>query len=222
MARKIIIAVDGYSSCGKSTLARDLAIKLNYKYIDTGAMYRAVTLYMIQNEVDIKDIDAVKSALGKMKLDVLLDEESKQMETILNEIVSQNVSPVSAIKEVRDMVVSQQQQIGTNRGVVMDGRDIGTVVFPDAELKIFLTADVETRTRRRFVELQGSNPEEMTEEEVKQNLMERDYIDTHREESPLYKADDAVLLDNTILTRPQQLKLVLNMAQNIIEAKSVA
>lgn len=225
MDKKIIIAVDGYSSCGKSTLAKDLAKELNYIYIDSGAMYRAVTLYLIQNEIDIEDTEAVITSLPNIKIEFRTDEVLGRNETYLNgrnveeqirrPIVSQSVSELSEIKEVRAFLVEQQKNMGLERGLVMDGRDIGTVVFKDAEFKLFVTADIETRAERRYKELSRKGIA-TTLEEVKANLDHRDYIDTHRDESPLYQSDDAVLLDNTILSVDQQLKLVLNMARNII------
>ncbi len=226
MDKKIIIAIDGYSSCGKSTLAKDLAKALSYTYIDSGAMYRAITLYMIQNEIDVNDAEVVVANLDNIQLSFKYNEILDRNETYLNDrnveelirtpIVSQNVSEVSIIKEVRQFLVKQQRQMGDSKGIVMDGRDIGTVVFPEAEFKIFLTADVNTRAQRRYDEMLRKGIT-ISLEEVKQNLEHRDNIDTHRAESPLYKADDAILLDNSILNRDQQFKLVLNMAKKIIE-----
>lgn len=226
LAKKIIIAVDGYASCGKSTLAKDLAKELNYMYIDSGAMYRAVTLFLLQNEIPINDAAAVIEALPLIQIDFRQDEEDGASYTFLNgrnveglirsPYVSQSVSEVSTIKEVRQFLVEQQQLLGKERGIVMDGRDIGTVVFKDAEFKVFVTSDIETRTQRRYDEMIRKGTE-ITKEEVKANLDHRDFIDTHREESPLYKADDAIQFDNTILTREDQLRLVLNMARKIIE-----
>src|SRR6188474_925073 len=167
--KNIIITIDGWSSCGKSTLAKQLAKELGYIYIDSGAMYRAITLYFLRNHIDWSNIEAEK------------------------------VSEVAAIREVRDFAVKQQKALGKNKGIVMDGRDIGTVVFPHAELKIFMTADNAVRVERRFKELFEKNPN-ITIEEVKANLELRDYIDSHREISPLRKADDALELDNTRLT----------------------
>ncbi len=226
MEKKIIIAIDGYSSCGKSTLAKDLAKELNYTYIDTGAMYRAVTLYLIQNKIDIEDVEAVEACLPKIKIEFIQNEILEKCDTYLNgqnvellirsPYVSSQVSEVSTIKTVRVFLVEQQKEMGKAKGVVMDGRDIGTVVFKEAEFKLFLTADVATRTQRRYDELIRKNIE-VTFQEVQANLEHRDHIDTHRAESPLYKADDAVLLDNSILTREDQLRLVLNMAKKVIE-----
>jgi len=225
-AKKIIIAVDGYASCGKSTLAKDLAKELNYLYIDSGAMYRAVTLFLLQNEIPLDQPIEVIKALPMIQIDFRQDEEDGASYTFLNgrnveglirsPYVSQSVSEVSTIKEVRAFLVEQQQLLGKDRGIVMDGRDIGTVVFKDAEFKLFVTSDVDTRAQRRYDEMisKGVNT---TKEQVKSNLEHRDFIDTHREESPLYKADDAIQFDNTILTRVDQLRLVLNMAYKIIE-----
>lgn len=228
MSEKIIIAIDGYSSCGKSTLAQALAQKLNYIYVDSGAMYRAVTLYFLENNIDLKDIEAVKNALQNISITFLYEPEDVRSSTYLNgrnvekEIrdmaVTKNVSPVSAIKEVRQALVRQQKSIGKNRGIVMDGRDIGTVVFPDAELKIFMTADFEVRSRRRYEELQAKGMN-VDMDFVRKNLEERDYIDSHREESPLSKAEDAVVVDNSEITEQEQLELVYNMALEKIEKK---
>ncbi len=226
MRKKIIIAVDGYSSCGKSTLAKDLAKELNYIYIDSGAMYRAVTLYFMDENIEIKDTNAINAALEKIQIRFRLNEILSRNETYLNDRnveelirspqVSSRVSEVSAIKEVRQFLVKQQKEMGKERGIVMDGRDIGTVVFKDAELKLFITADVEVRAKRRHLEMMEKGIS-ITIDEVKQNLDHRDHIDTHRAESPLYKANDAILIDNTILTRPQQLKLISNLAKKMIE-----
>lgn len=218
---KITIAIDGYSSCGKSTTAKALARKLGYSYIDTGAMYRAVTLYFSENNIDADDIVAVKNALDKIEITFRVNE-SKDSENIsdvyLNgrnveqEIrqmdVSNNVSKVSAIKEVRVKMVKLQQEMGKHKGVVLDGRDIGTVVFPDAELKIFMTANPFVRAKRRYDELKAKGTE-VSMAEVQDNIEKRDYIDTHREESPLTQAKDAIVLDNTHLSREEQLEFVM-------------
>jgi CMP/dCMP kinase len=214
MNKKIIITIDGWSSCGKSTLARQLARELGYVYIDSGAMYRAITLYFLRNHVDWTRPDAVNTALTKINLLFHSNHKTGQSEMFLNGenveyvirdlVVAEKVSEVAAIKEVRDFAVNQQQQMGRNKGIVMDGRDIGTVVFPDAELKIFMTADKEIRVRRRYQELYEKNPN-VTMDEVKANLEHRDYIDSHREVSPLRKADDALELDNSNLTIKEQL-----------------
>src|ERR1043165_4423427 len=215
--RKIIIAIDGYSSCGKSTLARQLAAKLGYHYIDSGAMYRAITLYFIRENVNAHDDAEVAAALNNIHLSFELNDRTGESEIHLNDenvcrsiremLVAEKVSEVAAIKEVRRFAVAQQQRMGKGKGIVMDGRDIGTVVFPDAELKIFMNADPTIRVMRRFEELYETNPN-TTVEEVRTNLELRDYIDTNREESPLRKADDAVVLDNSGLTREEQLDRV--------------
>lgn len=219
---KIIIAIDGFSSCGKSTLAKELAEQLHYTFIDSGAMYRAITLYFLRENVPFTNLEEVKKALKNIELHFELNKESKRSEIYLNGenvalpirdmIVAEKVSEVAAIKEVRVFAVSQQQAMGKRRGIVMDGRDIGTVVFPDAELKIFMTADPEIRVKRRFQELQATNPA-ITLEEVKHNLELRDYIDSNREESPLRKAEDARILDNSDLSRDEQLKKALRWVE---------
>src|SRR5574339_1180437 len=209
MAKKIIIAIDGWSSCGKSTLAKELAKELGYIYVDSGAIYRAITLYFLRNHVDWTDIKEVKKALKEISLEFIFNPKSETSEIYLNDenveyvirdlVVAEKVSEIAAIKEVRDFAVAQQQAMGKKKGIVMDGRDIGTVVFPKAELKIFMTADNAIRVERRFRELYEKNPN-ITLEEVKSNLEMRDYIDSNREVSPLRKADDAIVLDNTNLT----------------------
>lgn len=217
---KIIIAIDGHSSCGKSTLAKALGNALGYAYISTGDMYRAVTLYFIENQVDMHDPEAVKAALARIKLHFVADENGNRIhlngrdvsEEIRKMHVADLVSPVAAIPEVRREMVRQQQEIGRQKGVVMDGRDIGTVVFPLAELKIFLTADVNERARRRYEELLAKgHPVDL--EEVKKNLAERDRIDSTRADSPLRQAEDAVVIDNTNLNHEQQLELALDLVQ---------
>lgn len=226
MTKKIIIAIDGWSSCGKSTLAKELAKELGYLYVDSGAMYRAITLYFLRNHIDWTDKNDVKKALKEITLEFIYNEKSQQSEMHLNGenveyvirdlVVAEKVSDVAAIKEVRKFAVEQQQVIGKKKGVIMDGRDIGTVVFPKAELKIFLTADNAVRVERRFKELFEKNPN-ITIEEIKANLEMRDYIDSNREESPLRKADDAILVDNTNLTAGETLQKVLKIAKKIIE-----
>jgi cytidylate kinase len=216
--KKIIVTIDGWSSCGKSTLAKQLAEKLGYLYIDSGAMYRAITLHFLRNHVDWTDENEVKNALGNIELKFAYNERSQQSEIMLNGenveyiirdlVVAEKVSEVSAIKEVREFAVEQQRKMGEKKGIVMDGRDIGTVVFPKAELKIFMTADKGIRTERRFKELFEKNPN-ITLEEVKTNLELRDYIDSNRENSPLRKADDAIELDNTLLTQEEQLEMAM-------------
>ncbi|MES2726351.1 MAG: (d)CMP kinase [Bacteroidota bacterium] len=221
--KPIVVAIDGYSSCGKSTIAKELSKNLNYKYVDTGAMYRAVTLYFIQNKIDYKDIEQVKKALNDVFITFIIDPNTQIQETFLNgenienEIrvnprVAGYVSDVSAISEVRRFLVKQQQQLGKERAVIMDGRDIGTVVFPDAELKLFITADPNVRAQRRFAELAGKG-KGTTLEEVLANLEKRDYIDSHRNDSPLMKAEDAIEIDNSHMTHEEQLELILNLVR---------
>ena len=201
---KIIIAIDGYSACGKSTLAKDLSKKIGYAYIDTGAMYRAVTLFFLRNEVDFEDAAAIAKALTKITIEfvnvkgknrTLLNGEDVE-EEIRKMYVSQQVSPVATISAVRRAMVAQQQQMGEKKGVILDGRDIGTVVFPKAALKLFLTASPDIRTQRRFEELRTKH-QISTFEEIKANLLERDHIDSSRADSPLKQAADAVVIDNS-------------------------
>ena len=221
MSNKIIIAIDGFSSCGKSTLAKALATKLAYVFIDTGAMYRAIALYFLRNNIGFNDEAAILRSLNNIKLtfkfndttlksDMYLNDEN--VETLIREMyVSEKVSEVAAIPAVRDFAVAQQQAMGKEKGIVMDGRDIGTVVFPDAALKIFVTADKEVRTERRFLELVVKNPN-ISKEEVAANLAHRDLIDSTREHSPLRQADEAMVLDNTHLNQQEQFELALNWA----------
>jgi cytidylate kinase len=216
--KKIIITIDGWSSCGKSTLAIQLAKKLGYIYIDSGAMYRAITLYFLRNHVDWTDEKEVLDALANITLEFQYNPLHDKSEILLNGenveyvirdlVIAEKVSDVAAIKSVREFAVTQQQKMGEKKSIVMDGRDIGTVVFPKAELKIFMTADNAVRVERRFKELYEKNPN-VTIEEVKNNLEMRDYIDSHREVSPLRKADDALILDNTNLTPEEQLSLAI-------------
>lgn len=218
----IIITLDGYSSCGKSTLARQLANELNYVFIDSGAMYRAITLYFLRHHIDWNNPDTVHNALQEISLEFQYNPQTGQSDMVLNDenvealirdmLVSEHVSEVSTIKEVREFAVAQQQKMGVKKGIVMDGRDIGTTVFPNAELKIFVIADPAIRVERRFKELFAKNPN-ITVEEVKNNLEMRDYIDSNREFSPLRKAEDAVVLDNSNLTREEQLSLALGWAK---------
>ncbi len=225
MERKIIIAIDGYSSCGKSTLAKQLAEKLGYIYVDSGAMYRAVTYYLMRNNIDWKDERAVSEALKNIHITFKYNSHNKRNETYLNDEmvediirtldVSNLVSPVSAIPAVRDFLVEQQQRMGTQRGLVMDGRDIGTVVFPDAELKLFMKANKGIRAQRRWLELKEKGID-LPYEEILKNLESRDHEDTHRAYNPLRKAADAIELDNSDLTHQEQLFLVLNTAREII------
>jgi CMP/dCMP kinase len=223
--KKIIITIDGWSSCGKSTLAKQLAKKLGYIYVDSGAMYRAVTLYFLRNHIDWTEKEAVVDALKNITLEFNYNSKSEQSEIFLNGenveyvirdlVIAEKVSDVAAIREVREFAVAQQQQMGKNKGIVMDGRDIGTVVFPKAELKIFMTADNAVRVERRFRELYEKNPN-VSLEEVKNNLQMRDYIDSHREVSPLRKADDAIELDNTNLTETEQLNKALFLVDEYV------
>lgn len=215
--KKITIAIDGFSSCGKSTMAKDLAREVGYIYVDTGAMYRAVTLFAMRNDVfDAEgniDETRLKALLPDVKLTFQLNNETKLPEVCLNGEnverhirtleVSQHVSPIAALPFVREKLVEQQQAMGNDKGIVMDGRDIGTVVFPNAELKIFVTASAEIRAQRRFKELETKGmPADF--DEILQNVEQRDYIDTHRETSPLRQADDALVLDNSHLTIAEQ------------------
>lgn len=218
----IIITIDGWSSCGKSTLARQLAKKLGYVYIDSGAMYRAITLYFLRNHVDWTAVKEVEEALDNIDIDFHYNEATEKSEIYLNGenveyvirdlVVAEKVSDVAAIREVREFAVAQQRKMGKKKGIVMDGRDIGTTVFPRAELKIFMTADNAVRVERRFKELFEKNPN-ITIEEVKNNLEMRDYIDSNREVSPLRQAKDAIILDNTNITEEQQLKQALKWAR---------
>jgi cytidylate kinase len=226
--KKIIITIDGWSSCGKSTLARQLARKLKYTYIDSGAMYRAITLYFLRNHVDWTQEEAVARALKEINLEFVYNESSQSSEIILNGenveylirdlVVAEKVSEVAAIRAVRAFAVKQQQALGKKKALVMDGRDIGTVVFPKAELKIFMTADNTIRVERRFRELYEKNPNTSLEE-VKANLELRDYIDSHREYSPLRKADDAVVLDNSNLSPEEQLAIAMGWVKERLKQK---
>jgi cytidylate kinase len=220
MSKNIVVAIDGYSSCGKSTLAKALAKKLHFIYIDSGAMYRAVTLYFLRNDIDLKDHGQITKALKDIHLNfhsrdyethIMLNDEEVS-EEIRQMHVADNVSAVAAIHDVRVEMVKQQQRMGRSKNIVMDGRDIGTVVFPDAQLKLFMTADPLIRAQRRFKELTAKNPE-LTLEDVFDNLAHRDYQDTTRAESPLTRADDAVILDNTDLTPAEQLDFAIERLQ---------
>ena len=210
----INIAIDGYSSCGKSTMAKALAKDIGFTYIDSGAMYRCVTLYFITQNIDLDNLDAVHQALNEIELDVhenqfLLNGEDVSA-AIRSMQISQLVSKVSAIKSVRIKMVALQQAIGNNKNVVMDGRDIGTTVFPAAQLKIFMTADPAVRAKRRFDEIQ-QKPEKVSLAEIAENLNMRDFEDTHRSESPLSQAEDAIVLDNTFLNPLEQLNFVKDL-----------
>ncbi|MEJ7778380.1 MAG: (d)CMP kinase [Daejeonella sp.] len=216
MSKNIIIAIDGYSSCGKSTIAKALAKKLHFVYIDSGAMYRGVTLYFLRNNIDLQDHEAIETALENIHLNfhsrdyqshITLNDEDIS-EEIRQMPVSELVSDVSAIKEVRREMVRQQQRMGKSKNIVMDGRDIGTVVFPDADLKLFMTADPKVRAERRFKELMLKG-DDVTMEEVFENLAHRDFLDTTRRESPLIRAGDAIVLDNTGIDQTQQLDFAL-------------
>lgn len=225
--KKIIITIDGWSSCGKSTLARQLAKALGYIYIDSGAMYRAITLYFLRNHINWLDAEEVNSALSNITIDYIYNAQTQQSEIYLNEenveyvirdlVIAEKVSEVAAIAAVRTFAVAQQQKMGEQKGIVMDGRDIGTTVFPDAALKIFMTADPRVRVERRYKELYIKNPN-ITIEEVRNNLEMRDYIDSNREVSPLKKADDAIVIDNTDLSMQEQLVIAKKLAQSIIDS----
>jgi CMP/dCMP kinase len=223
--KKIIITIDGWSSCGKSTLAKQLAKQLGYVYIDSGAMYRAITLYFLRNHIDWTDSNEVIEAIKNISIEFEFNPKSQQSEIVLNGenveyvirdlVIAEKVSDVAAIKEVRTFAVAQQQKMGEKKGVVMDGRDIGTTVFPDAELKIFMTADIAIRVERRFKEMFEKNPN-ITIEEVKSNLEMRDYIDSNREVSPLRKAADAVEIDNTHISMEEQLKIAFDLTKKLL------
>jgi cytidylate kinase len=225
--KKIIVTIDGWSSTGKSTLAKQLAKALDYVYVDSGAMYRAITLYFLRNHVDWTDKKQVKKALNDISIDFHKNSKTETSEIYLNGenveyvirdlVVAEKVSEIAAIKDVREFAVAQQQKMGKGRGIIMDGRDIGTVVFPDAELKIFMEADSSVRVERRFKELFEKNPN-VTIEEVKANLEMRDYIDSHREVSPLKKAKDSLVLNNTNLTEKEQFQKAKEWAQKKISS----
>ncbi len=229
--KKITIAIDGYSSTGKSTLAKQLANHLGYVYVDTGAMYRAVAYFAMKNgyiNAASFDKQTLINSLPFIKLHFQFNPELGFAEMYLNDInieteirtieVSNFVSKVAEVSEVRSKLVEQQQAMGKGKGIVMDGRDIATVVFPDAELKIFMTASAETRAQRRFDELQ-SKGQEVPYEDVLKNVQERDYIDTHRDDSPLVIADDAVEIDNSYLTREEQFQAVLELVNEVVESE---
>ncbi len=227
--KKITIAIDGHSSCGKSTMAKQLAKQLGYIYVDTGAMYRAVTLYAMRNglitEDNNVDNDGLRSRMSQIAISFKFNETTGRPDTYLNgervedEIrgieVSNHVSPVAAIPFVRRAMVDMQREMGKEKGIVMDGRDIGTTVFPDAELKVFVTASAEVRAKRRYDELsQKGMPADY--EEILKNVQERDYIDSHREVSPLRPAEDAVILDNSDMTIPEQQEWLLSKAKAML------
>ena len=229
--KKITIAIDGHSSCGKSTMAKDLAREIGYVYVDTGAMYRSVTLYALRKGLFEDDgsvkTEALEQEMPNIRITFQFNPETGRPDTYLNgeyvekEIrsleVSSHVSPIAAIGFVRRALVAQQQQMGKDEGVVMDGRDIGTVVFPDAELKVFVTASAKVRAQRRYDELKAKGmPADF--DDILKNVEERDYIDSHREESPLRQADDAILLDNSDMTIPEQKAWLLEQYNRIVSA----
>lgn len=226
--KKITIAVDGFSSCGKSTMAKDLAREVGYIYIDSGAMYRAVTLYSIENGIfngDVIDTERLKKEIGNIHISFRLNPQTGRPDTYLNGVnvenkirtmeVSSKVSPISTLDFVREKMVEQQQAMGQEKGIIMDGRDIGTTVFPDAELKIFVTATPEIRAQRRFDELKAKG-QEAGFDEILENVKQRDYIDQNREVSPLRKAEDALMLDNSELTVEEQKKWLLEQFNKVV------
>lgn len=224
--KKILIAIDGYAACGKSTLAKQLASHLHYLFLDTGAMYRAVTLYLLDNHINWVNNKLLNDVLDNISITFQRNENGKihcllngddVEEQIRSMHVSNKVSEVAAVSAVRKFLVQQQQIIGKEKGIVMDGRDIGTVVFPHAELKLFVTADMETRVQRRLLELQ-SNDIQVSEEDIRNNLIKRDHEETTRADSPLIKAADAIVIDNTNLTPAEQFQIALNLAEKIIRA----
>lgn len=224
MNKNIVVAIDGYSSCGKSTLAKALAKNLHFIYVDSGAMYRAVTLYFLRNNTDLKDHDLIIDALEHIDLNfhsrdyqshILLNGEEVS-EEIRQMPVSENVSNIAAIKEVRQTMVKQQQKMGKSKNIVMDGRDIGTTVFPNAHVKLFMTADPKIRAERRHKELLAKG-ENVSLEEIFENIAHRDFLDTTREESPLVRAEDAIILDNTELSEEEQLAFALEKILPFIE-----
>ena len=216
--KQLVIAIDGYSSCGKSTTAKAVAAALHYAYVDTGAMYRAVTLYLLEHQIPFEDLGRVEAALHELTISFRRNRRTGRNEVFLNGVnreddirqmvISNSVSEVSVIVMVRHAMVAQQQRMGRKRGVVMDGRDIGTTVFPDAEVKVFMTADVVVRAQRRHVELAG-NGEQVALDDIIENLRKRDHLDSTRAESPLRRAADAVLLDTTHLVIDEQVDFVL-------------
>lgn len=224
--KKIIIAIDGFSSCGKSTLAKELANKLEYIFVDTGAMYRAITLYFLQHSIDVNDETEISNALQQITIGFVYNPLHNKSNVTLNGVdveenirgmeVSNYVSIVAALPQVRTFAVAQQQAMGLQGGVVMDGRDIGTTVFPNAELKIFVTASEDVRVERRYKELIANN-KIVSKEEVEKNLKERDFIDSTRAVSPLKKADDALILDNSNLTKEEQFNIVMGWIKDIVK-----
>ncbi|MBI1306175.1 MAG: (d)CMP kinase [Bacteroidetes bacterium] len=225
MGGKINIAIDGHSSCGKGTLAKNLAKSLHYLFIDSGAMYRAVTLYLIRNQINLDEVKQNPNLLDDIHISFQFDEDEgfyftmlngENVETLIRGMeISKRVSEVSAVKEIREFLVRQQQKMGKDKGVVMDGRDIGTVVFPDAELKIFMTADARVRAQRRYLELQEKGiPADF--EDILKNIQDRDLLDSTRENSPLIQAPDAIVLNNTDMTRDEQARIALTWAKGVI------
>lgn len=229
MNKKINIAIDGHSSCGKGTLAKQLAEALEYQFVDSGAMYRAVTWYLIENKISTEDLSHNPELLQAIDISFQYNEDDNFFETHLNKVnvepkirgieVSQLVSKVSALSEVRRFLVAKQQELIAKKGVVMDGRDIGTVVIPDAELKIFMTAETRIRAKRRFDEMTNKGIS-VSYEDILNNITLRDHVDSTRDDSPLKKADDAILLDNSNMTREQQFKVSLNWAKGVISSFS--
>jgi len=226
--KKILVAIDGYSSCGKSTMAKELARAIHYKYIDSGAMYRAVTLYCIEKGFfhnDILDEEAIKHCIGDIHISFKFNKETGNSDTYLNGenvekqirsmAVANKVSPVATIGFIREAMVKQQQAMGKDKGIVMDGRDIGTVVFPDAELKLFVTARPEIRAQRRLEELIAKG-ESVNFEDVLKNIEKRDWIDSTRKDSPLRKAPDAIVLDNSEITMEEQNAFLLRIVNELI------
>lgn len=229
--KKITIAIDGFSSCGKSTMAKSLARAIEYIYIDSGAMYRAVTLFCLQNNLfdgEKLNIDSLEKIIGDIRINFRLNHESGLPDTYLNDInvekeirlmeVSSKVSIVSAVSFVRKAMVSIQKELGKAKGIVMDGRDIGTVVFPNAELKIFVTAQPKIRAQRRLDELRSKGDNVTSFEQVLKNLEERDHLDQTRKESPLKKADDAIILDNSFITIDEQMQWLLDRFNEVIHS----
>lgn len=226
--KKIIVAIDGHSSCGKSTMAKALARQLGYIYVDTGAMYRAVTLFALQHQLFNADgtvkAEELQSLMSQVQVSFVLNEDTHLPETHLNGVsvereirtmeVSSHVSPIAALPFVREAMVAQQREMGKQKGIVMDGRDIGTTVFPHAELKVFVTASAEIRAQRRFKELQEKGMD-ANYEAILKNVQERDYIDSHREVSPLCQAEDAILLDNSNMSISNQQQWLLEQVQRI-------
>ena len=223
--KQLVIAIDGYSSCGKSTTAKAVAAALHYAYVDTGAMYRAVTLHLLEHQIPFDDLGRVEAALHELTIsfrrnrrtgrnEVFLDGVNRE-DDIRQMVISNSVSEVSVIVMVRHAMVAQQQRMGRKRGVVMDGRDIGTTVFPDAEVKVFMTADVVVRAQRRHVELAG-NGEQVALDDIIENLRKRDHLDSTRAESPLRRAPDSVLLDTTHITISEQVDFVLDRVSSAL------